>query len=217
MVVQFILLLGFVTLLIFLTSGADRDRIEQQMDGTVRMIQRQLLAQPPARRPAELATINELFAYPIKLLPAIPAGLGDDARARLASGHLFLLWFGFFGVPMGVLIYLNLRPHWQSLIALRSTANQLAEGDLSARAATLKSPLFAPLGSVINDMATALERQVETRQALAHAVAHELRTPVARLRFGLSMLDEAEDDDERQQYREGMERDLRRCSTKPWT
>ncbi|MGL6047311.1 MAG: ATP-binding protein [Vogesella sp.] len=249
MVVQFVLLLGFVTLLIFLTSGADRDRIQQQMDGTVRMIQRQLLSQQPARRPAELATINELFTYPIKLLPAIPAGLDDEARARLASGQswldygnellyaplpgtrqilqlgplnqeaephnflqtewgLFLLWFGFFGVPMGLLIYLNLRPHWQSLITLRSTANQLAEGDLSARAAALKSPLFAPLGSVINDMATALERQVETRQALAHAVAHELRTPVARLRFGLSMLDEADDDDERQQYREGMERDL---------
>lgn len=249
MVVQFILLLGFVTLLIFLTSGADRDRIEQQMDGTVRMIQRELLSQPPARRAAELSSISELFAYPIKLLPALPAGLDDEARARVASGQswldygnellyaplpgtrqilqlgplnpgsephnflqskwgLFLLWFVFFGVPMAVLIYLNLRPHWQSLMALRSTATQLAEGDLSARVEQLKSPLFAPLSTVINDMATRLERQVETRQALAHAVAHELRTPVARLRFGLSMLDEADDDSERQHYREGMERDL---------
>lgn len=249
MVVQFVLLLGFVTLLILLTSGADRDRIEQQMDGTVRMIQRELLSQPPARRAAELTSINELFAYPVKLLPTLPAALDDEARARLASGQswldygnellyaplpgtrqilqlgplgqgseqhnflqsewgLFLLWFVFFGVPMAVLIYLNLRPHWQSLMALRATATQLAEGDLSARVGRLKSPLFAPLSTVINDMATRLERQVETRQALAHAVAHELRTPVARLRFGLSMLDEAEDDNERQHYREGMERDL---------
>ena len=249
MVVQFVLLLGFVTLLIFLTSGADRDRIEQQMDGTVRMIQRELLSQPPARRQAELNSIRELFTYPVKLLPGLPAELDDNARARLASGHswldygnellyaplpgtrqvlqlgplnqgteqhnflqsewgLFLLWFVFFGVPMAALIYLNLRPHWQSLLALRSTATQLAEGDLSARVGQLNSPLFAPLSTVINDMATRLERQVETRQALAHAVAHELRTPVARLRFGLSMLDEAEDDNERQHYREGMERDL---------
>ena len=246
MVVQFILLLGFVTLLIFLTSGADRDRIEQQMAGTVRMIQRELLSQPPARRDAELASISELFAYPVKLLDTLPASLHDEARASgkiwldydnellyaplpgtrqtlllgpLNQGPeqhnflqsewgLFLLWFVFFGAPMALLIYLNLRPHWQSLMVLRATATQLAEGDLSARATTLNSPLFAPLSTVINDMATALERQVETRQALAHAVAHELRTPVARLRFGLSMLDEAEDDDERQQYREGMERDL---------
>ncbi len=248
MVVQFVLLLGFVGLLILLTSGAERDRIEQQMAGPVRMIQRQLLTQPPAARPAELASIAELFAYPLQLLPDAPATLGDEARAWLASGNnwldserqllyaplpgtrqiiqlgpledslgkgwlqseagLFLLWFGFFGVPMALLIYFNLRPHWQALKALRATATQLADGDLSARAANIKSPLFGPLAGLINDMASRLERQMETRQALAHAVAHELRTPVARLRFGLTMLDEAEDDSERGQFREGMERDL---------
>jgi len=85
MVVQFVLLLGFVTLLIFLTSGADRDRIQQQMDGTVRMIQRQLLSQEPARRPAELTTINELFTYPIRLLPAIPASRARASSPRLAG------------------------------------------------------------------------------------------------------------------------------------
>ncbi|SCK14992.1 ATP-binding protein [Vogesella sp. LIG4] len=248
MVVQFVLLLGFVGLLILLTSGAERDRIELQMAGPVRMIQRQLLSQPPAARATELHTIAELYAYPLQLLPATPAGLSDDARAWLASGNnwldadrkllyaplpgtrqvlllgpledsleqgwlhseagLFLLWFGFFGVPMALLIYLNLRPHWQALKALRFTATQLAEGDLSARAANVKSPMFGPLAELINDMASKLERQMETRQALAHAVAHELRTPVARLRFGLTMLDEAEDEHERHQFREGMERDL---------
>ncbi|MEQ6289686.1 ATP-binding protein [Vogesella sp. GCM10023246] len=248
MVVQFVLLLGFVGLLILLTSGAERDRIEQQMAGPVRMIQRALLTQPPEQRPHELAAISELFAYPLQLLPAAPPSLSDDARAWLASGNnwldidhkllyaplpgtrqvlmlgplddpdsqgwlqsqsgLFLLWFGFFGVPLALMIYLNLRPHWQALKSLRTTATQLAEGDLSARAANLKSPLFGPLAELINDMAARLERQMETRQALAHAVAHELRTPVARLRFGLTMLDEAEDEHERHQFREGMERDL---------
>ncbi|KMJ52427.1 two-component sensor protein [Vogesella sp. EB] len=249
MLLQFVLLLGFVLLLIVLSANSERERLQKQMDGTVRLIQRELLRQPPARRDASLRELQPLFAYPLALVRLPPASLGEEARARLASGQswldssqqnlyaplpgtsqllvigpldsqgsgggwlhselgLFVLWFAFFGVPLALLIYLNLRPHWHDLAALRDTSLRLAEGDLGARAPAARSPLFSPLQRQLNSMAEKLETQMETRQALAHAIAHELRTPVARLRFGLTMMDEAESDDERRGYRDGMERDM---------
>ena len=249
MAVQFVLLLGFVFLLVFLLASDERERIQQQMDGTVRLIQRELLREPVAQRPATLKTLQELFSYPIKMSARLPAELPEDGTLALANRQswlddsqqylyaplpgthetliigpldskeherswlqteagLFLLWFVFFGVPMAALIYINLRPHWQDLKALRDTSNRLAEGDLTARAPEARSPLFSPLQRQLNSMAAKLETQMETRQALAHAIAHELRTPVARLRFGLTMLSETDAPDERQQYAHGMERDM---------
>lgn len=124
------------------------------------------------------------------------------------SLEIAVLWVLFTGLTLGVLLYFYLRPVWRDVVALRTTAEQLAEGELSARAPHSSSPLFKPLTQVLNTMASRLERLVATRQALAHAAAHELRTPIARLRFGLTMLEDSDNDEERDRYRQGMERDL---------
>ncbi|HJV06867.1 MAG TPA: ATP-binding protein [Chromobacteriaceae bacterium] len=122
--------------------------------------------------------------------------------------EILLLWILFSGTVLGLLIYFNLRPLWRDLLAVRTTAEAFAEGNFHARSPLSKSRLFAPLPLAFNSMASSLERQMETRQALAHAVAHEIRTPIARLRFGLTMLEEEDDPEQWQRYHEGMERDI---------
>ncbi|KUM03600.1 two-component sensor histidine kinase [Chromobacterium subtsugae] len=122
--------------------------------------------------------------------------------------EVLLIWMLLSGATLGTLLYFSLQPLWKDLLEVRRTAEVFAEGDFSARARTAKSRLFAPLPLAFNSMASRLERQLETRQALSHAIAHEIRTPIARLRFGLTMLEEEEDAAEWQRYRDGMERDL---------
>ncbi|XLM21251.1 two-component sensor histidine kinase, partial [Chromobacterium piscinae] len=120
--------------------------------------------------------------------------------------EVLLIWMVLSGSTLGTLLYFILRPLWTDLLEVRRTAEVFAEGDFSARARSATSRLFAPLPLAFNSMAARLERQMETRQALSHAIAHEIRTPIARLRFGLTMLEEEEDQAEWKRYRDGMER-----------
>lgn len=122
--------------------------------------------------------------------------------------EVLLIWMLLSGATLGTLLYVMLRPLWTDLLEVRRTAEMFAEGDFSARARSARSRLFAPLPLAFNSMASRLERQLETRQALSHAIAHEIRTPIARLRFGLTMLEEEEDPIEWKRYRDGMERDM---------
>ncbi|GGY16873.1 ATP-binding protein [Paludibacterium paludis] len=138
-----------------------------------------------------------------------PLEVTQDKDALLSEeNHIQILWWTLTGLGFGIIVYLGIRPVWLDLVAVRITAENLAGGDMSARAAPARSWLVSPLARGLNTMADHVERQLATQQALAHAVAHELRTPIARLRFGLTMLDEAENTQEFQTYRHGMERDM---------
>jgi len=132
-----------------------------------------------------------------------------DSDSLLTDGtHAKALWWTLTGLGFGILVFLAIRPLWNDLSAIRDTAERLAAGELDARAPQAKSWLLSPLSQGLNGMADRLQHQMTAHQAISHAVAHELRTPIARLRFGLSMLDEAETEQEHFKYRQGMEHDM---------
>ena len=122
--------------------------------------------------------------------------------------EVLLLWIVFTGSTLGLLMYFYLRPMWRDLVSVRDAAELFANGDFHVRTPQAHSRLFAPLSTALNSMAARLERLLEMHQAMSHAVAHEIRTPIARLRFGLTMLEEEDDEDERRRYSDGMERDM---------
>ncbi|BEV73107.1 ATP-binding protein [Paludibacterium sp. THUN1379] len=132
-----------------------------------------------------------------------------DSDSLLTDGtHAKALWWSLTGLGFGLLVFVFLRPLWNDLVEIRGTAERLAAGELTARAPRAKTWLLTPLSAGLNSMAERLEGQMNAHQALSHAVSHELRTPIARLRFGLTMLEEADNDSERAKYREGMEHDM---------
>jgi signal transduction histidine kinase len=133
----------------------------------------------------------------------------SDSDSLLEDGtHAKALWWMLTGLGFGLLVFLAIRPLWNDLVAIRDTAGQLASGDLTARAPKAKSWLLLPLSQGLNGMADRLQIQMTAHQALSHAVAHELRMPIARLRFGLTMMAEAENEEDRQKFRNSMERDM---------
>ena len=133
----------------------------------------------------------------------------NDSDSLLTDGtHAKVLWWMLTGLGFGILVFLAIRPLWDDLVTIRGTAERLAAGDLAARAPIARSWLLAPLSLGLNSMADRLQSQMSSQQALSLAVSHELRTPIARLRFGLTMLEDAASEAEARKYRENMERDM---------
>lgn len=81
------------------------------------------------------------------------------------------------------------RSHWQALQSLSRMADEFGAGKLSARAHLRRSDVVYPLAGRINHMAGRIEELMGAQRSLLHSVSHELRTPIARLEFGLELLD----------------------------
>lgn len=76
------------------------------------------------------------------------------------------------------------------LLKLRTTTNELAEGNLGARVAdklTKRRDEVGQLGRDFNGMAQRLESMVKAQQRLLGDISHELRSPLARLGVALGL------------------------------
>jgi len=74
------------------------------------------------------------------------------------------------------------------LAALSAVVRAFGSGDRDARAPRGAPGEIGELSQAFDDMADRIQRVEEARQALAHDVAHELRTPLAALQAGLEEL-----------------------------
>lgn len=128
-------------------------------------------------------------------------GLPLEMRVRLGTWLLISVLFG-------VALWFWVRPISRDLEALRQTARALGEGDLGARSPGAQSKLFAPLADTLDGMAEQIQRLIATQKELSSAISHELRTPIARLRFAGEMVAEAETAEERLRLSQMMENDL---------
>lgn len=130
-----------------------------------------------------------------------PPGLPLEMRMRLLTWSVI-------GLLFAVALWFWVRPIWRDLEALRQTARALGEGDLGARSPGAQSKLFAPLADTLDGMAEQIQRLIATQKELSSAISHELRTPIARLRFAGEMMGEADSPEERQRLSAMMENDL---------
>lgn len=122
--------------------------------------------------------------------------------------RLRLLTWSLIGVIFAIALWFWVRPVWRDLEAIRQTARDLGDGHFDSRSPTANSQLFAPLADTLNGMADRIQQLIATHKELASGISHELRTPIARLRFALEMLAETDDRDERERLWEMMETDL---------
>ena len=90
----------------------------------------------------------------------------------------------------GILCFWLARYLTTPLLKLRSTTNELAEGNLGARVATKltkRRDEVGQLGRDFNVMAERLESMVKSQQRLLGDISHELRSPLARLGVALGL------------------------------
>ena len=138
-----------------------------------------------------------------------PLAPSSEGKERLPLElRLRLLTWTLIGVIFGIALWFWVRPVWRDLEALRQTARDLGDGDFEARSPAARSQLFAPLADTMNSMAERVQKLIATHRELSSAISHELRTPIARMRFALEMLSETDERAERERLWAMMEADL---------
>lgn len=90
------------------------------------------------------------------------------------------------GIALG--LWLSLRPLARRLARLTQAAVSFGGGDLRARCRDSSRDALGKAAIAFNGMADALEQQFERQRTLHRSLAHELRTPLARLRFALELM-----------------------------
>jgi len=122
--------------------------------------------------------------------------------------RLRLLTWSLTGLIFGIALWFWVRPVWRDLEAIRQTARDLGDGDFEARSPPARSRLFSVLADTMNSMAERVQQLLATHRELSCGISHELRTPIARMRFALEMLAETDEVDERERLWTMMEEDL---------
>lgn len=128
-------------------------------------------------------------------------GLPLDLRLRLLTWSLI-------GVIFAIVLWFWVRPVWRDLESLRQTARDLGDGNFETPPPLVQTQLFAPLADTLNNMSERIKQLLATHRELSCGISHELRTPIARMRFALEMLSETQALDERQRLWAMMEADL---------
>ncbi|WP_432723374.1 ATP-binding protein [Jeongeupia wiesaeckerbachi] len=108
-------------------------------------------------------------------------------------------------LALGLPTWLWLRPFWRDLLAMIRQSRKVGTGDFSVRVSLDEASPLAPLGATFNRMAHDVEELSASRQAMIDAISHDLRTPLARLRYRLEALKAGADTPA---VAAGMERDL---------
>lgn len=82
-----------------------------------------------------------------------------------------------------------MRPHWKDLLKLENAAQRLGAGHLDERTHFDPTSSLSRLGVAFNQMADNISTLIVSKKLLIDGIAHELRTPLVRLRYRLAMSD----------------------------
>jgi signal transduction histidine kinase len=140
--------------------------------------------------------------------PISPDANPDRPRALPLELRIRLLTWSLIGLCLAIAVWFWVRPVWRDLEALRQTARALGEGHFETRSPPARSSAFDLLTETLNGMAERIQRLIATQKEMASAISHELRTPIARMRFALEMLTETDEHEERERLWKMMEVDL---------
>jgi two-component system sensor kinase ParS len=79
------------------------------------------------------------------------------------------------------------RPLWRDLEVLKVATARIGAGDFNTRARVAGASLLAPIATAFNAMAQRVQSLLRSHRDLEQGVAHELRTPLAQLKFDLEL------------------------------
>ncbi|AHG22528.1 sensor protein RstB [Chania multitudinisentens RB-25] len=95
----------------------------------------------------------------------------------------------FIGLSLALPVFLWMRPHWRDLLKLENAAQRLGAGHLDERTHFEPTSSLNRLSVAFNQMADNINTLIASKKQLIDGIAHELRTPLVRLRYRLAMSD----------------------------
>ncbi|MFJ2992639.1 ATP-binding protein [Pandoraea sp. NPDC087047] len=114
--------------------------------------------------------------------------LTSESGTDLSMKQINYLAYAVVALLMLIAVLTWVRWYWTDLKSLNRAASRFGEGDFSSRAKVSSFSNLTALVGVFNTMADRIERSIKTQKDMINAVSHELRTPIARLDFGLEIL-----------------------------
>ena len=93
----------------------------------------------------------------------------------------------FIAISLAFPVFIWMRPHWQDMLKLESAAQRFGEGHFTERIHFDSGSSFERLGVAFNQMADNINALIASKKQLIDGIAHELRTPLVRLRYRLEM------------------------------
>ena len=107
-----------------------------------------------------------------------------------------------------IALLLWLRLFWRDVKKLDTAAEKVGEGNFALDLQIRASSALRPIADSFNRMTERIGRLVESQRDLTNAVSHELKTPLARLRFAISLAEDAQTTGEREQLLKKMHQDV---------
>lgn len=197
-------------LISYALSVSERFRLELSIEDAENMAFPEVLKNQLKRKGGLLLGSNN-NAYFLKEIPHHQAKLlrmqlppqEEDKHTNLILTSILYLGVCFF-------IVLWLLPLTRSLYLLTHTAAKIGEGDLKARLPKNKFSYIQPLENSFNHMTEKLETLVADNKLLARSLSHDIRTPLACLRFGIEAALDTDDIDKKNRYIERMDTEITR-------
>ncbi|MCW4839926.1 two-component system sensor histidine kinase RstB [Enterobacter hormaechei] len=148
---------------------------------------------PPAMqrlRDGDIVALDEKYTF-IQRIPRSHYVLAVGPVPYLYYLHqmrlLDLALLGFIAITLAFPVFIWMRPHWQDMLKLESAAQRFGEGHLTERIHFDSGSSFDRLGIAFNQMADNINALIASKKQLIDGIAHELRTPLVRLRYRLEM------------------------------
>ena len=161
--------------------------------------------------PGGLALASNEQNYLVKQLPAHPQWLLKLALPPEQQQHPLSLWLTLaLYAGFAVLLLLWLWPLVKRLNMLTRLAARLGRGEHDVRLPSSRLSYIPRLERSFNQMAEQISQLLYENRLLAKSMSHDLRTPIACLRFGLEAAQEATSPDKKQQLLLRMEQDVDR-------
>lgn len=114
-------------------------------------------------------------------------------RVAATNPHQLLVLMIFTGILMTVIAFLFMRNQVRPIKRLAVAAEAFGKGRIVPYTPSGATEVRAAGGAFIN-MRDRIERHIEQRTMMLSGVSHDLRTPLTRLKLGLSMIDDEETD-----------------------
>jgi two-component system osmolarity sensor histidine kinase EnvZ len=118
----------------------------------------------------------------------------DRNRVSALNPHQLLVWSVAVGFLMTVIAYFFLRNQLRPIKRMASAAEAFGKGQHIAYKPSGAIEVRAA-GNAFLDMRARIERQIDQRTLMLSGVSHDLRTPLTRLKLGLSMIEDDMRDD----------------------
>lgn len=132
--------------------------------------------------------------------------LPDNAAPHPTDLWLTLSLYAGFCLSMWLWAWPLMRRLWR----LHQTAWQFGQGDLAARLPPSRWSYIPQIETSFNQMAQRIEQLMSDNKLLSQSLSHDLRTPIACLRFGLEAAQDEADSQQKDLYLQRMEADLSR-------